>query len=360
MKTLPGASLIVRFNVSPSAKEFTFLPLRYNGRELSDEWVVATWAITQLAQIANRTMKRYDWDHIDPKWEEGRDYQLICGLDKTFNLCERDPDFNVSKNNRFLPWRVAEGELGSFPVNQGDLCQFLDLSSGEWVLEEFLGPWWFNQTKKLCGTYMGGKSTPREQLQEMGRRSHEVQKHLGIGLYGRSSEHRSESAKKARETLISGKPDLYLEILRKGGEEVNKQKHMCLVTGHISTPSGLSNYQRHRGINLNRRVQLTPEECAFIFLWGEGVPKEWLKETAKINLRKTGSTNLKKVTKEMRSQTAKKLNSTLWISLVTGDISTAAGIHNIHKKAGLDKETSRAKRAKLTPEEAAFIFLWAP
>jgi hypothetical protein len=133
---------------------------------------------------------------------------------------------------------------------------------------------------------------------------------------------------------------------------------MCLATGHISTPAGLSNYQRHKGIDLSRRVQLTPEECAFIYLWGEGIPREWLKETAKINLRKTGSTNLKKVTKEARSQTAKKLNSTLWMSLATGDISTAAGIHNIHKKAGLDKETSRSKRVKLTPGESAFILLW--
>jgi hypothetical protein len=133
---------------------------------------------------------------------------------------------------------------------------------------------------------------------------------------------------------------------------------MCLTTGHISTPSGLSNYQRSKGIDLTRRVQLTPEECAFIYLWGDGTPKEWLKASARINLRKTGTNNLKKVTSETRSKLAKKLNSTLWLSLATGDISTAAGIHNIHKKAGLDKETSRAKRSKLTPEESAFIFLW--
>ena len=24
---------------------------------------------------------RYEIDHIDPRWEEGRDYQLICGRD---------------------------------------------------------------------------------------------------------------------------------------------------------------------------------------------------------------------------------------------------------------------------------------
>jgi hypothetical protein len=297
-------------------------------------------------------------DHIDPKWEEGRDYQLVCGLDSALNFCERDPDFNVSKNNRFLPWRVAQDEIGTIPVNQGDICQFLDLKTGEWVLEEFLGSWWFEQTKELCGAYFGGKATSRQQLQRMGRRSVEAQKQQGIGLYNRSPEVRKIAAKKARETLISEKPDLYEDILRKGGESANRQRHMCLETGYISTPVGLSNYQRNKNIDLSRRVQLTSEECAFIYLWGDGIPKEWLKASAKINLRKTGINNLKKVTPEARSKNSNRLNSTLWLSLSTGDISTAAGIHNIHKKRGLDKETSRARRIKLTPEEAAFIFLW--
>ncbi len=299
-------------------------------------------------------------DHIDPRWEEGRDYQLVCGLNTALNYCERDPDFNVSKNNRFLPWRVAEGEIGSVPINKGDLCQFLDLTGGEWVLEEFLGKWWFAQTHTLCGTYMGGKAISREQFQEMGRKSCEVQKQRGIGLYSLSFEDRSRMAKKARETLTSQNPDLYAEILKKGGEAANRQRHVCLETGHISTPAGLSNYQRHRGIDLSRRSQLSPEECAFIFVWGDEISNEWLRESARINLVKTGLSNLKKVTLQTRKITAKKLNSTLWLSLVTGDISTAAGIHNIHKKQGLDKESSRAKRSKLTPEEAAFIFLWAP
>jgi hypothetical protein len=238
-------------------------------------------------------MQRLDWDHIDPDYPEGSDrpYQLVCGLTNEFNLLERNNSINVRKSNRFLPWKVAQDEVGSVPVNPGDLCQFLDRATGEWVLEEFMGEWWFEQTKDLCGQSSGGKrtakeklglhnpavrviansnggkATPRAQLQEMGRRSNQVQKERKIGLYGRSSKDRSEIAKKARKTLISRNPDLYSEILRKGGETVNKQKHMCLMTGHISTPAGLSNYQRHRGIDLTRRIQLTPEECAFIFLW---------------------------------------------------------------------------------------------
>ena len=99
----------------------------------------------------------YEWDHIDPRWDENRDYQLVCGLENYHNFSERERTLNVQKSNRFLPWRVAEGEIGQVPINPGDLCQFLDRATGKWVLEEFMGEWWFERTKTLCGNSKGGK-----------------------------------------------------------------------------------------------------------------------------------------------------------------------------------------------------------
>jgi hypothetical protein len=99
----------------------------------------------------------YEWDHIDPRWDENRDYQLTCGLENYHNFIERERTLNVQKSNRFLPWRVAEGEIGQVPVKPGDLCQFLDRDTGEWVLEEFISDWWFGQTTDLCGNSKGGK-----------------------------------------------------------------------------------------------------------------------------------------------------------------------------------------------------------
>jgi hypothetical protein len=120
--------------------------------------VVATLAITLLAKIATGTMRpAYEWDHIDPRWGENRDYQLVCGLENYHNFSERERTLNVQKSNRFLPWRVAKGEIGQVPINPGDLCQFLDQESGEWVLEEFMGEWWFEKTKLLCGNFKGGR-----------------------------------------------------------------------------------------------------------------------------------------------------------------------------------------------------------
>jgi hypothetical protein len=88
-------------------------------------------------------------DHIDPSWAEGRDYQLVCGLDVVYNMCERDPILNMSKANRFLPWRTCPDEIGTVPVEQGDLCLFLDPDTDEWALEEFLGTWWFEKSKAV-------------------------------------------------------------------------------------------------------------------------------------------------------------------------------------------------------------------
>lgn len=188
-------------------------------------------------------------DHIDPKWEEGRDYQLVCGLDNVSNFCERDPNFNVSKNNRFLPWRVAEGEIGSVPVDQGDLCQFLDPKTGDWVLEEFLGSWWFEQTREMCGTYFGGKATPRQQLQEMGRKGSRVQMEQQIGIYGWTEEQKRQRNIRANKAQTS-------EQRRKAAYAQHAQKWKCTVTGYISTAAGLTHYQRHKGIDKSNRIKV--------------------------------------------------------------------------------------------------------
>ena len=108
-------------------------------------------------------------DHIDPKWVTGRDYQLVCGLDTALNYAERDPSYNVSKSNRFLPWRVTRDEIGVEPVNPGDLCLFLDPDTNEWTLQEFLGQWWWDKTSKTHGPSAAKIGKPRPDLAERNR-----------------------------------------------------------------------------------------------------------------------------------------------------------------------------------------------
>jgi len=96
-------------------------------------------------------MNNVDIDHIDPVWKENRDRQLVCGLSNSVNLLERDRYENIKKSNGFLPWRTAPDEIGCVPTEVGDLCQFLDPESNEWVLQEFLSDWWFEKTSRNRG-----------------------------------------------------------------------------------------------------------------------------------------------------------------------------------------------------------------
>jgi hypothetical protein len=245
----------------------------------------------------------YQIDHIDPRWKEGRDYQLVCGLDVPLNFEEREESVNKSKNNRFLPWRVAKEEIGSMPVNPGDLCLFLvgaDIEKdipGEWVLMEFMRKEWYFHTKSNCGSSFPGKRRNTEASRLMGLR-HAKDK---TGVCGRSPEKMSEDGRlggliqgpKARDEKTGIHDPANKDICREGSKKAgkkngpvqgprsyefktgifdpkkaaNNRKFMCLESGNISTPGPLTMYQKARGIDPSRRVELTPEEKAFIFLW---------------------------------------------------------------------------------------------
>ena len=43
---------------------------------------------------------------------------------------------------------------------------------------------------------------------------------------------------------------------KKGSKAVNAQKWQCLVTGYVSTPAGLSHYQKARGIDKSERKRI--------------------------------------------------------------------------------------------------------
>jgi hypothetical protein len=236
-------------------------------------------------------MQSYDWDHVDPDYPEGcdRPYQMVCGFTNEFNLIEREKSLNVQKSNRFLPWRVTYDEIGSVPVNPGDICQFLDRVTGEWVLEEFMGKWWFEQTRDLCGAYVSGKNHPAEHFQYMSKSQSRESKQRGgqrvfelkVGIGALTTEQLSTQGSLpwwfnplTLETTRSGvSPGEGWEQRRgpsswsKPYKNINVDKYICLKTGYISTAAGVAAWQKKRGISSTKRVKLTPEETSFIFLW---------------------------------------------------------------------------------------------
>jgi hypothetical protein len=137
---------------------------------------------------------------------------LICGWDDPVNFCEREEEVNQRKSNRFLPWRVAEGELGSVPVNPGDFCQFLDPDTNEWVLEEFMGNWWYEKTWKTCGPYFG---TIAYLENDPG-----MHKKVFAKLLERNPNHQKEAFAK----LLEKRPNHQSEAGAIGGKKIHEEK----------------------------------------------------------------------------------------------------------------------------------------
>lgn len=215
-----------------------------------------------------------DIDHLDPRWEEGRDYQLVCGFERDLrNLREEDSSRNKSKSNRFLPWRWTREDLGVVPEEPGDLALFLDPDTDEWVLEEFMGDWWFEKTWKTCGPYFGtiagGYVGPLR-----GRFGPEHPKYGAI---------ESEDTRKKKSEASKGKPKAseHKEKLRKNLQKLadgrrgkpgrkhtkeekakmraslqSQQRYRCMVTGFETTGGALTGYQKARGIDPSLRVRV--------------------------------------------------------------------------------------------------------
>ena len=203
-------------------------------------------------------------DHIDPDYPENcnRSYQMVCGFTNSLNLIERDHSLNASKSNRFLPWKVSSDEIGLVPVNPGDLCQFLDLATGEWVLEEFLGDWWFKQTKSLCGQSVVGQT-----YKHLLTTDPEVKRRGGVkaGLktfVEKTGIHAPGMASKGGKAN-KGNPGLR----KNNGKKVNSTKLICLVTGTISTSGPLTRYQIKRGIPPFMRAKLETIHFIIKLLW---------------------------------------------------------------------------------------------
>jgi hypothetical protein len=254
----------------------------------------------------------FDIDHIDPRWEDGRDYQLVCGLNCVRNYREEEPSKNTSKSNRFLPWRWSRDEIGVVPEEYGDIAQFL--VNGEWVLMEFLSDAWFQASIGTCSRshrnidhrpLQEGRKRSREQNPEMwenldqqladrARNWMENNKDLHTQLatngrrafceqnpeweserlektkegfkiwYDNLSEEElyersqtiSETTQKAMANLPAEKKQILVNIGKENAKKQHAQRWMCTVTGYITTPAPLSCYQKKRGIDPSNRIRL--------------------------------------------------------------------------------------------------------
>jgi len=226
-----------RRNAPKERPDETLYPLLTRGKINPRGWVSCRFPDPPNNRQVIMSKKSHENDHIDPIWKDGRDYQLVCGLDSLHNTKLRTTSENARKANRFLPWRVSQDDFGCAPVNQGDLCLFLDPDTNEWVLEEFLGKWWFKKTRKSCGASAGG------------RIAHET---------GRLERMRSKVDKPSQLRCARAKrdPEEHSEWGKRFALKTNTTFYRCLVTGFISTAGPLSRFQRKRGIDTKLRVKV--------------------------------------------------------------------------------------------------------
>lgn len=104
-----------------------------------------------------------------------------------------------------------------------------------------------------------------------GKKGIETHKKLGIGYVGMTFEKRSRNGKKGGKTNKENKTGIFSMTTEdlstagkkggkiggiKGAKKQHKQKWKCLVTGFVSTPCGLSSYQKARGIDKSMRVRV--------------------------------------------------------------------------------------------------------
>ena len=107
---------------------------------------------------------------------------------------------------------------------------------------------------------IGIASLTFEDKSKAGKKGSAKNKENKVGIFSMTKEELSLAGKKSYEVRASKGQDLFstmsIEERRINAKITNSQKWMCLETGYISTPGGLSNYQKKNGIDTTKRVRV--------------------------------------------------------------------------------------------------------
>lgn len=103
--------------------------------------------------------------------------------------------------------------------------------------------YFFSRESQTVAGKKGGNSTKEKKkgifnpdydrtpaAKEAGKKSGNIQRDNKLGMFGMSDDQKREAS-------------------RKGSAAVRSQKWRCKITGYVSNPCGLSNYQKGKGIN---------------------------------------------------------------------------------------------------------------
>ena len=92
----------------------------------------------------------------------------------------------------------------------------------------------------------------------------------------KTSEQRTAEAKLAHRRRKAKNPEKYRREQQNAASHGGAKKfYICTKTGHLSNATGMGQYHKKMGIDRTNKILLSPEEDAFIFVWGH--PAHWRK-----------------------------------------------------------------------------------
>jgi len=161
-----------------------------------------------------------------------------------------------------------------FYTPKKQILQFFDNTDEGWIeaqeVEKRLIKPVYNTDKWCLNEHCGGFISlhKRSEAGKVGGKiGSEKCREMGIGIFGMSSEKRTETGKKSARKAKKNKTGIFsltkeqlVENGKKGGiitsKKLNTQKWMCLETGMVSTIGPLTRYQKVRGIDSSKKVKI--------------------------------------------------------------------------------------------------------
>lgn len=229
---------------------------------------------SHFANLSRQTSTKFDLP-IEKKIENGIKTGTKMKEEK-FGICGRSKE-KMSEDGR-------KGGLKSYELNVGVHARSKEKMSedghkgGSKSREKGAGIHSLTQEELLYFAKKGGEKTKEmgvgihaltpEQRQEHGRKygkiggkvSAQRNKDLEVGFYALTTEQRSENGKKGGNKSKNNGTGIHAETTEQRSQrmkEINSQKWMCLETNYISSPSGLTTYQKNRSIDTAKRIRIS-------------------------------------------------------------------------------------------------------
>lgn len=118
-----------------------------------------------------------------------------------------------------------------------------------------------SRVNKKNGTAIFSMSS--KEKSEAGKKGGRTSKERRVGIFNRTKQEISEHSKKIAQKQYKNGTGLFFQTKKqlsengkKSGKKTSSQKWECTKTSYVSTPAGLSNYQKKRSIDTSNRIRI--------------------------------------------------------------------------------------------------------